>query len=72
MHSLHHTESAPTCFAAIQESRCAHTNRPVQHPSRWRLLAELVLSPPTRLHRYRNLSVRMLEDTINKIDREKC
>ncbi len=57
---------------AVQESRSPRFNLPVQHPSKWSLVLERLLAAPMRLHRYRTLSVRMLEDTIDTIDRGRC
>ena len=57
---------------AAQESRSPRFNLPVQHPSKWSLVLEHLLAAPMRLHRYRSLSVRMLEDTIDTIDRGRC
>ena len=56
----------------IKESRTSRFNVPVRHPSKWSLLLERVLASPMRLHRYRNLSIRMLEDTIDTIDGGTC
>jgi hypothetical protein len=53
---------------ALKESRSARFNVPVRHPSKWSLLLERLLASPMRLHRYRHLSVRMLEDTFDQID----
>jgi len=55
-----------------QESRSTRFNVPVQHPSKWSLILERILAAPMRLHRYRALSVRMLEDTVDKIDCGSC
>lgn len=68
MHSHNHCEKLSLCNAAIQESRTSYRNVPVRHPSLWRFFADLLLSSPMRLHRYRNLSVRMLEDTLKTLD----
>ncbi len=68
MHSHNHCEKLSLCDVAIHESRSSNRNLPVSHPSRWRLLMDVFLSSPMRLHRYRNLSVRMLEETLKKID----
>jgi len=46
------------------ESRSARFNLPVQHPSRWSVLVDYVLASPMRIHRYRNLSRRIVEDTM--------
>ncbi len=54
------------------ESRTQRFNLPVRHPSRWQLIAEALLASPMRLHRYRHLSARMLEDTIDRHDRRSC
>ena len=56
----------------LQESRSSRFNVPVHHPSKWSLIFERLLASPMRLHRYRTLSVRMLEDTIDKIDDGRC
>ena len=57
----------------LYESRSARHNARVEHPSRWRLIAELLLSPANRVHRYKDLSRRMLEDTIDSFDcRKPC
>jgi hypothetical protein len=53
---------------AVQESRSPRFNLPVQHPSKWSLVLERLLAAPMRLHRYRSLSVRMLEDTLDTLD----
>jgi len=46
---------------STQESRTSRYNISVRHPSKWRLIEKLLASP-MRLHRYRTLSHRMLED----------
>ena len=72
MHSHNPCEKLSLCQAPIHERRSSHRNVPVQHPSLWRILADLFLSPPMRLHRYRKLSVRMFEDTLKKLDDREC
>jgi len=57
---------------ALQESRSPRFNVPVHHPSKWSLVLERLLASPMRLHRYRSLSVRMLEDTMDKLDCGRC
>ena len=47
------------------ESRSARCNVKVASPARWRLIAEFLLSSPIRTHRYRDISRRMLEETIH-------
>lgn len=55
------------------ESRSAHHNVKVKHPARWRLFAELLLSPASRVNRYRDLSRRIVEDAIDNYDcRRQC
>lgn len=51
-----------------QESRSTRFNVPVRHPSRWQLLLDQVLASPMRIHRYRNLSIRTFEDTMDLHD----
>jgi hypothetical protein len=59
-------------YRTPQESRSPRFNVPVHHPSKWSLVLERLLASPMRLHRYRSLSVRMLEDTIHQIDDGRC
>lgn len=54
------------------EGRTARFNLPVCRRSKLRRLLDLLLAPPVRLHRYRNLTTRMLEDTLDKMDRGQC
>jgi hypothetical protein len=54
----------------LSEARTAHRNLSVQHPNRWRLIAELLFSPPTHFQRYRDLNRKMVEDVIERINVE--
>lgn len=54
------------------ESRSARFNLPVRHPSKWLLLRDQLLSSPMRIHRYRNMSVRMLETAMDEHDCGSC
>ena len=56
----------------LQESRSERFNLPVRHPAKWRFLMDLLLSSPMRIHRYRNLTTRMFEDTMNDVDCGSC
>ncbi len=56
----------------LQESRSERFNLPVRHPAKWRFLMDLLLSSPMRIHRYRNLTTRMFEDTVNDVDCGSC
>jgi hypothetical protein len=56
----------------LKESRSARFNVAVRHPSKWSLLLERLLASPMRIHRYRHMSVRMLEDTFDQIDCGTC
>jgi hypothetical protein len=56
----------------LQESRSKRFNLPVRHPAKWRFLMDLLLSSPMRIHRYRNLTTRMFEDTMNDVDCGSC
>jgi len=65
----HTVKSSPSGLrTALKESRSSRFNVPVRHPSKWSLLLERLLASPIRLHRYRSLSVRMVEDTFDRID----
>jgi len=57
---------------AHMESRSPRFNVPVRHPSKWSLLLERLLASPMRIHRYRQMSVRMLEHTVDKLDCGNC
>ncbi len=54
------------------ESRSPRFNLPVSHPPKWRVLLGPLLSAPMRLHRYRDFSRRIVEDTLNVKDRADC
>jgi len=68
MQSQNYCENTLACPAVLQESRTSRFNVPVSHPSKWNLLLDQFLASPMRLHRYRNLTTHMLEDSIGKID----
>jgi hypothetical protein len=55
---------------ALFEARTAHRNLPVRHPNRWKIIAELLFSPPARLHHYRDLNRRMVDKMIETVDGE--
>ena len=55
-----------------REGRTARFNLPVCHHSRFRRLLEPFIAPPTRLHRYRTMSVRMLENMLERMDDGRC
>ena len=56
----------------LKESRSSRFNLPVIHPPKWQLLFERLLASPLRLHRYRVMSARMLEETIEQMDERHC
>jgi hypothetical protein len=56
----------------IGEARTARFNIPVQNGSKLRRMLSSLLAPPTRIHRYRNLSAVILEDTLEKLDARPC
>lgn len=57
---------------ALKESRTSRFNLPIRHPALRRFVVDQILSSPMRLHRYRALSARMIEDAMNENDRGKC
>ncbi len=67
-HSHHSVADNPK----LQESCSERLNLPIRHPAKWRFLMDLLLSSPMRIHRYRNLTTRMFEDTMNDIDCGSC
>ena len=56
----------------IGEARTARFNIPVQNGSKLRRMLSSLIAPPTRIHRYRNLSAEILEDTLEKLDAKPC
>ncbi|NQV86783.1 MAG: hypothetical protein HQ492_06870 [Woeseiaceae bacterium] len=50
-----------------QESRTSRFNLSVRSPSKWQIL-DTLLASPMRLHRYRALSNRMLEEVTREKD----
>jgi hypothetical protein len=54
------------------EGRTARFNLPVSRRSKFLRLLDSLLAPPARIHRYRHLSVRMLEDTLDNVDCKPC
>jgi len=64
--------SPPARHVEMREGRTARFNLPVRHPALWRFLLDQLLSPATRIHRYRNLSARMLEDTMREMGDGRC
>ncbi len=57
---------------SIRESLKARLDRRVLYPALWRFVAWQLLGPAKRLNDYRQLSARMLEDTIDKLDDRCC
>ena len=68
MNSQHHCDNSLGHCAEPQISRSPRFNLPVTHPSRWQLLLDQLLASPMRLHRYRDLSRRIVEDTMLEKD----
>jgi hypothetical protein len=58
--------------AVLKDSHTSRFNLPVRHPALWRFLRDQLLSPAIRVHRFRNLSARMFEDTMSEIDGSHC
>jgi hypothetical protein len=54
------------------EGRTERFNLPLCRHSTFRRLLGSLLAPPTRLHRYRTLSTRMLESTLDEKDCGRC
>ncbi len=54
------------------EIRTARFNMPVRHRSTLRRLLDRLIAPAMRLHRYRNLSVGIVEHTLDRMDRRRC
>ena len=57
---------------SMRESRKARFDLPVRHAGLWRFVADQLLGPAKRLHNYRRLSVRMLEDTLDDLNGGSC
>lgn len=60
------------CHQCAREARTARFNLPVCRRSLFRRLFDSLIAPPTRLHRYRSLSVGMLEETLEKLEGKRC
>ena len=54
------------------EGRTERFNLPVCRDSKLRRLFASLIAPPIRVHRYRNLSAEILEDTLKKLDGKRC
>lgn len=55
-----------------REGRTERFNLPVCRHSTFRRVVGSLLAPPTRLHRYRTLSTKMLENALDELDRKPC
>ncbi|MDJ0751446.1 MAG: hypothetical protein QNJ11_18320 [Woeseiaceae bacterium] len=60
------------CQQCTTEVRTARFNFPVSYRSLPRRLLDRLVAPSLRLHRYRNLSARMLQDSLDKMDSRQC
>ncbi|MDJ0710634.1 MAG: hypothetical protein QNJ14_09600 [Woeseiaceae bacterium] len=60
------------CQQCPQEFRTARFNIPLSQRFKLRHLLYRLVAPSLRLHRYRNLSTRMLEKTLVKMDADRC
>ena len=67
-----HSSNSVVDNSTLQESRSERFNLPIRHPAKWRILMDLLLSSPMRVHRYRNLSAKMFEDTVDEFDCGSC
>jgi hypothetical protein len=54
------------------EGRTERFNLPICHRASFSRLFNSLLGPPSRIHRFRHLSVRMLEDTLDSMDYKRC
>lgn len=54
------------------ESRTARFNLPVRNRGRWRVIRELLLSPPTHLAHYRELRARLFLHAADAESRREC
>ena len=54
------------------EGRTERFNLPVSRDSKLLRLFGSLIAPPTRVHRYRNLSAEILEDTLENLDGKPC
>lgn len=56
----------------MRKSPTAWFDRRVLYPALWRFVAWQLLGPAKRINKYRQLSARMLEDTIDELDDRSC
>jgi len=64
MNAQHQYDKSLGHCSVPQISRSPRFNLPISHPSRWHILLDQLLASPMRLHRYRDLSRRIVEDTM--------
>lgn len=57
---------------SMRDSLMARLDRRVLYPALWRFVAWQLLGPAKRLNKYRQLSARVLEDTIDELDDGRC
>ena len=60
------------CHQCPQEVRTARFNIPVSFRSLPRRMLDRLVAPSLRLHRYRNLSARILQDSLDTLDGRRC
>ncbi len=72
MNSQHQYDNSLGHCSVPQTSRSPRFNLPVSHPSRWHILLDQLLASPMRLHRYRDLSRRIVENTMVEKDCGSC
>lgn len=70
---LQHQRNRPTdSHGTLQDSRTTRFGLPIRHPALWHFLLDQLVLAANRIHRYRALSARAVEDTINEIDCGRC
>lgn len=72
MKSTNHHDSPRDTNAPLRECRTARFDLPVRHPPLWRFVLDRLLGPATRVHYYRQLSARMIGDTLDELDGRYC
>jgi len=55
-----------------RQCRTARFNLPIKAPGVWRFLFNQLFAPAMRLHRFRTMSTRMIEEALDQVDGRRC
>lgn len=72
MKSQNHHDSSRDTDKPLRQSGTTPSDPPVRHQPVWRFLLNQLLGPATRVHYYRQLSARMIGETLDELDGRRC